>query len=243
MYESIISKQNQISLDEDTHTYKLSNSQTVFTSVTEFISSFFSKFDEKKIAEKLTYLEKYKNKSVDDILNDWEQRRIRGSLVHKEIEKYINDMNTNHVHYQKYNLSHFDLKSQQGVKFLQKCKIYDNNLIFPEVKIFSEEIGLAGTIDLIIYNQPKNQISLIDWKTNVSIKKEGFKNGIKEPTSKITDSAFNKYELQLSMYKYILQTYYKVEVNSIYIIHLTDYSFKYLNCLFQEETIKKMLCH
>ena len=37
-------------------------------------------------------------------------------------------------------------------------------------KPFSETLKLAGTIDLLIYNKPKNIISLVDWKTNEKIK-------------------------------------------------------------------------
>ena len=41
-----------ISLNEETHTYTLENSDISFSSVTEFIGSFFQPFDENKIALK-----------------------------------------------------------------------------------------------------------------------------------------------------------------------------------------------
>ena len=241
MYESIISKQNLIKLNEETHTYTVLNSNTIFNSVTEFISGFFLPFDEYKIASKLSNLEKYKGQTIDDILSDWENRRNRGTIVHKEIEDFILKMNQNNTNYITKSITNLDPKSKQGIEFLKKCDIYKNNVIFPEVKVFTEELKLAGTIDLMIYNKPKNSISLIDWKTNIEIKKHGFRMGTKQPTSKIEDCSFNKYELQLSMYKYILETYYHVNVSGLYIIHLKESSFKYLNCNFKSDTIKEML--
>ena len=86
MYDSIINQHKLISLNEETHTYTLVNSDIKFCSVTEFIGNFFQPFDENKIALKLTKHHKYKGKSVNDILNEWENRRNRGTIVHKEIE-------------------------------------------------------------------------------------------------------------------------------------------------------------
>ena len=241
MYKTIIDKQNLISLNEETHTYSLVNSDIKFCSVTEFIGRFFETFDENKIALKLTKLHKYKDKSIMDILQDWEKRRERGTIVHKEIEAFINETNKDHESLNKTHINHLDLKSQQGIKFLQNCNIYKNNLLFPEVRVFSEQLKLAGTIDLMIYNKPKNEISLVDWKTNQDIKKNGFKNGTKKPTLQIQDCSFNKYQLQLSMYKYILANFYNANIKGLYILHLKENSYSYLNCSYDDNTIKEMI--
>tara|TARA_B100000427_G_scaffold226150_1_gene189700 strand:- start:99 stop:824 length:726 start_codon:yes stop_codon:yes gene_type:complete len=238
MYEPIIKRQNLISLDEVSHTYTLKNSEIKFNSVTEFIGGFFQPFDEQEVAKKLTQLNKYKGQSINDILNEWEQRRNRGTIVHREIEDFIIERNANGKRDSLYNL---DLKTQQAIKFLNKCNIYKNNLIFPEVRVFSEELRLAGTIDLIIYNKPKNEISIIDWKTNVEIKKRGYRNGTKSATKNIEDCSFNKYELQLSMYRYILENFYKARVAGTYILHLKDEGFQYLKCEFRSKEILSML--
>ena len=127
MYKTIIDKQNLISLNEETHTYSLVNSDIKFCSVTEFIGRFFETFDENKIAHKLTKLRKYKDKSIIDILQDWKKRRERGTIVHKEIEAFIIETNKDHESLNNTHINHLDLKSQQGVKFLQNCNIYKNN--------------------------------------------------------------------------------------------------------------------
>ena len=242
MYQSIINKQNLISLDEASHTYTLKNSSIEFKSVTEFIGLFFQPFDEIKIAHKLTQMDKYHGQSVSDILRDWEKRRERGTIVHQEIELAILNSNASqYANFESDKLKNIDTKSKQGLLFLKKCNIYKNNIIFPEVKVYSKELQLAGTIDLMIYNKPKNCISLVDWKTNVDIKRTGYKKGILQPTISIDDCSFNKYELQLSMYQYILSKFYKAKVNGLYILHLKDDNFKPIKCEFQENKISEMI--
>ena len=54
MYKSIINKHQKIKLEPQSHTYTLTNSDINFSSVTEFINTFFMPFDEVKIAKKLT---------------------------------------------------------------------------------------------------------------------------------------------------------------------------------------------
>ena len=95
MYESIISKQNLISLNENTHTYTLQNSDIEFSSVAEFIGRFFKTFDEQKVAEKLSKMSKYKGQTVNQILENWNNRKERGTIVHKEIETVILQANQN----------------------------------------------------------------------------------------------------------------------------------------------------
>tara|TARA_B100000427_G_scaffold293043_1_gene270791 strand:+ start:171 stop:899 length:729 start_codon:yes stop_codon:yes gene_type:complete len=240
MYESIISKQNLISLNETTHTYTLQNSDIEFSSVTEFIGRFFKTFDEQKVAEKLSKMSKYKGQTVNQILENWNNRKERGTIVHKEIETVILEANQN-AKFDTKELVQLDIKTQMAIEFLKKCDIYKNNLIFPEVKVFSKQLKLAGTIDLMIYNKPKDEISLIDWKTNLEIKKTGYNMGVEPATRHTEDCSFNKYQLQLSMYRYILETFYDVKVNGLYILHLKESEFKYLKCQFQQNTILEML--
>ena len=241
MHQSIIKKNNLLSLDENTHTYTLKNSNIEFSSVTEFISSFFKPFNAEKIAEKLIHLPKHKGKTVTSILKEWDSRRDRGTIVHKEIEDFIKITNENNEAMTNKSINQLDLKSQQAIKFLKKCDIYKNNLIFPEVKVCAEKLKLAGTIDLMIYNKPNNTISLIDWKTNVAIKKESYRKGIKGPAMDINDCSFNRYTLQLSMYQYILETFYNATINGLYILHLKNDSFNHIKCEFQNHHITNML--
>ena len=44
-----------------------------------------------KQVKKLIKHPKYQNKHVSDILKDWEQRRNRGTIIHKEIEEVVGE--------------------------------------------------------------------------------------------------------------------------------------------------------
>ena len=232
MYQSIIAKQNDIYLEENTHTYIVQNCDIQFTSVTEFINNFFEPFNEIKIATKLSKMVKYQHLSVEDILKDWKERRDRGTIIHKELEDYLKNKNKD---------LELDLKSIQGINFLKTKCINDNNLLFPEVKIYSKKLQIAGTIDLMIYNKQKNRIYLIDWKTNAQIKTKGYKKGIMFPANQIDDCSFNRYNLQLSLYQYIIENFYNVQVDGLYILHLKESSHDILNCKFQAQHVLDML--
>ncbi len=140
MYQEILERNNQIYLNEEKHKYSLINSNIdiEFQSVTEFIGSFFQPFNELKIANKLVkHVPKYSHLTVDDLLKEWEQRRNRGTIVHKEIEDFIKS---------KIYKEDSDLKTMQGIKFLdQKC-IKDTNLLFSEIKVFSKNLKLLALL-------------------------------------------------------------------------------------------------
>ncbi len=243
MINKILDKSKLISLEEESHTYTLLNSDTTFRSVTEFIHTFFQPFDEKKIAKKLIQTSlKYKGMSEQELINSWNKRRDRGTVVHNQIEEYINsDFNMTEE-----GIQNLDLKTIQGINFLKRKCIKENNTLLSEVMIYSEELKLAGTIDLMIFNKEKNHISLIDWKTNKKINKSSFqgtRKGIKFPLENMDDCNFNHYNLQLSMYQYILESYYDVNVQGLFLVHLNEQDFNYKNyiCNYKKDTIKQML--
>lgn len=243
MINKILDKSKLISLEEESHTYTLLNSEIEFKSVTEFIHTFFKPFDELKIAKKLTQTSlKYKGMSIEQLISSWHKRRDRGSIVHKQIENFINSK----FRISEIEMNKLDLKSIQGINFINKKCLKETNYLASEVIIYSEELKLAGTIDLIIYNKEENHISLIDWKTNKKINKRSFnrnQKGIKPPLNNMDDCNFNHYNLQLSMYQYILESYYDVKVKGLFLVHLNEQEFNYKNyiCNYKKDTIRKML--
>ena len=205
-----------IVLDRKNHIYSLiTNPQIEFTSVTTFIDQFFEKFDALAIAKKLTKSHpKYMDKSVEDILNDWKKSAEHGTKVHEEIENFI--INTIPI---------TERKSASGLRWLKSYISNGNFDIYPEVIVYSEKLKLCGTIDLLVKNLDNNKFIIMDWKTSKSINKKSFKNkkGILPASKAIDDSKFNHYSLQLSLYRYILETYYGLNIDSHAILHLNDF--------------------
>ena len=168
-----------------------------FTSVTTFIDGFFEKFDSKKIAKKLVDTHpKYSNSTVEELIKEWKDAADHGTFVHEEIENWINKQKIPSEN-----------KSKYGIRWLHQYKKKSDLDILSEIILFSEELKISGTVDILALNKYTDKYDIIDWKTSKKINKKSFnhKMGIKASTFNIMDCNFSHYSLQLSLYRYILE--------------------------------------
>ena len=206
---------NIISLNEENHTYSLNKSNIEFVSVTTYIGEFFEKFDQQKIAEKLVRTNiKYSGRTVEDVIAGWNELRDYGTLVHKQIEDDVNGV-----------AKALDVKAKHGVTWLDNFLENRDYDLYVEKIIFSKESRLAGTMDVLIKIKDSNEYIIIDWKTNKKIDTRSFKNkkGIHPITSNVEDCKYNVYAFQLSLYRYILEEYYGLNIKQQIIAHINDY--------------------
>lgn len=205
---------DDVSLDEATHTYTLiSNPNATFVSTTTLIHKFFAPFDKEKIAKNLVKnVVKYASYTVDSLIAEWNQAGLDGTKVHNEIENYI-----------LYHTPPTTIKAKHALKWLNQFTT-DKYKWYPEVIIYSEELGISGTIDLLIHDPTTDIYIPIDWKTNKAIRKRAFgnKKGIHPFTKHLQDSNYWHYAMQLSIYRYILEQYYAKTVKTQALIHLED---------------------
>tara|TARA_Y100001970_G_scaffold275829_2_gene377599 strand:+ start:11229 stop:11933 length:705 start_codon:yes stop_codon:yes gene_type:complete len=225
---------NNITLDRNSHTYNLaSNPNLEFTSATTFVSQFFEKFDAEKIANRLVKVSpKYMGMSAQEVLQLWKDAADHGTIVHEELENNI--LNKEPV---------TERKAIHGINWLNKFKMKSEFNIYPEVIIYSEELKLSGTIDLLLFDKKNNKYIIMDWKTSKSIstKSYGGKKGIKPATADIHDTKFNLYALQLSLYRYLLEKYYNLEVSEHIIVHLKDEECEGIHAPYLKNNIIKMI--
>jgi len=211
--KNIIDK--NIVINKDKHEYRLLlQPDMTFTSVTTFVEQFFEGFNAVKVAKKLIRkYHKYKNRTVESLVEEWKSSAEYGTKVHQEIEKWILD-----------GIEPKDIKAINGKKWLENYKLKSDIEIYPEVIIYSTELTIAGTIDIIAKDNNTGSYELIDWKTSKKIDKVsyGYKMGIHEVTKNILDCNFYHYALQLSLYRYILEQYYGISINNQLIVHLQD---------------------
>ncbi len=204
-----------ITLERESHRYILStNPDLEFISATTFISQFFEKFEAEKIAKKLVSVSpKYMGMTVDEVLAMWKESANHGTIVHEQLEEYI--LNKSPL---------TEPKAIQGMNWLNKYKMKSNFEIYPEVIIYSEELKISGTVDLLLYDKNSNQYIIMDWKTSKKIDTKSYKNkrGILPASSNIEDTKFNLYALQLSLYRYLLEEYYNLKISQHLIVHLKD---------------------
>ena len=223
-----------ITLARESHRYQLAtNPDLDFISATTFISQFFEKFEAEKIAEKLvTSSPRYMGMSVNDVLALWKDSAAHGTLVHEQLENHILTQS-----------SLTEPKAIQGMHWLNKFKMKADFDIYTEVIIFSEELKISGTIDLLLFDKNNNKYIIMDWKTSkkIDIKPYGNKKGILPASSNIEDTKFNHYALQLSLYRYLLETYYGLEISQHLIIHLKDDECLGLHAPYMKNNIIKMI--
>ncbi len=231
-YKSITHQ--DIALEVETHTYRLaSNPKMTFTSCTEFVESFFEPFDAQAVAERLVATNaKYRDYTVESLLAEWKQAADDGTRVHSEMEEGIL---TNKFPQTR--------KGKQGFEWLAanlSSKRYD---LFPEVIVYSEQLGLAGTIDLLARDKTTGIYLLVDWKTNKRINRKPFgnKRGVKGPAVDLDDCHTVKYGLQLSLYHYILETEYGIDPTRQAIVHLSDWEVNPIRCPYVKDKVQELL--
>lgn len=231
----------EIVFDEEYHTYQVYGKY--LTSVTTFIGQFFPEFDSEKVSK--TYAKK-NGLNQADVLAQWKQKgddaSDLGHIVHLYAEKLFKEKDlpvTDEPKVQKY----FKIVNKTVVKLLKRFDFIDVEHI-----IFSERLGVAGTIDLLMRDRANDEVVIFDWKTNEKIEKENpWRNGLK-PIEHLQDCNFNKYSLQLNLYKRILieESYFpafspRATNYRMALIHLSEGGVDWYKVGDMSEEVQKML--
>ena len=150
-------KDNDIILNEELHQYSLlSRPEISFTSVTTYVEHFFEGFDSLKIAAKLVKTHpKYSNFTVESLIAKWAETADYGTKVHNEIEKWIKEK-----------IEPEDIKALNGRDWIEKYMLRSDLDIHSEVIVYSKELSIAGTIDILARDNSTNEYGIIDWKTS-----------------------------------------------------------------------------
>ena len=191
------------------------------------------------------------NKVQQDILDDWDNtNRIaceRGTKIHAQLENSFYNIGSNIT------LKKFGI----GGKFECKKDYSELDLeygVYPEYLIYYDnakiDLHLAGQIDLIVKNG--NDIYIIDHKTNKKIDLKGFYNSanrstdkMKYPLGHLDECNFNHYQLQLSLYAWMLQKLNPNFVIKDLILNHYDHDGKntLYHCSYLKDDVEKMLKH
>lgn len=203
------------------HTYRYG--KTKLQSATEWVGSFnppFKPFDPsvaKHSAKKQTR-ETGEKIGARGIKAQWKAITDEGTAVHAEIEEYIKGDNGPLNLFQPKNL-----RSKFGIAEYNKLKgRFNPTKIHAEARVYSLEMGVAGTIDLIF--ETDEGLVLIDWKTNRKMTGLVPSEDGKREQSVFTlpDTKIAKYTMQLNTYAYILERYYGYKIRALKLVHLED---------------------
>ena len=92
--------------------------------------------------------------------------------------------------------------------------------VVKECRLYNDELGYAGTVDLLCYDMKENFFVLLDWKTNESLDK-GFSSKMKGAFSRLRDVPLNHYKIQQSLYQIRLRKL-GFDIRRRYLLHI-DY--------------------
>ena len=88
--------------------------------------------------------------------------------------------------------------------------------LFTELQMYHKKRFYAGTADGILLNTRTGKLIIIDYKTNEDLFKNYKGQTFFDPFTNLLDTPFNKYQLQLSYYKILLeQTGYEVSTTKV----------------------------
>ena len=154
---------------------------------------------------------KYIGMTAEELIAQWDESRDFGTLVHNNIESYIN------------NQTYKDISEvRHAIKWMKKFKNLSEFIFYPEVIIYSTELGIAGSIDVLAKDTKNDTHIIIDWKTSKTINKSSFggRMGIHPITSHLMDCKYVHYSMQLSLYRYLIEEFYGIKISNLLIAHL-----------------------
>lgn len=181
-------------------------------SASTIIGRFFPKFDIEYWAERKA---PSLGMSAKQVAQMWAEKgkkaRDLGTFLHEQIENYYLGIDY--------------LETEEFDQF--KNFINDHRGLMPyrsEWRVFDENFNIAGTIDLIVSNGINHDI--YDWKRSKKvinthngkpIVQNKWQQGV-GGLRHIDDTSYNRYCLQQSLYKYILEENYRIKIDNMYLI-------------------------
>lgn len=185
---------------------------------------------------------KTKNESNENINTEIEKYKNL-EIILKNIKSECNKLE-NHVK----QLKDLSVCSEKNNDFESNI-LTDYQLYALEYKIFSLELDINGRIDALFLNKNNGKLIVVDWKT-------GGSDGLYVDYNRVGKSLFcnygaskyNKFSLQLNIYRRLIELYYEKEVESMYIVLVNNDKceemieaqyIEEIDHLFVEETFKK----
>ena len=157
-------------------------------------------------------------KTDEEIETMWKENGTfaanKGTYAHYQMERFLNR--------EKVDINQKNIK--QGIQFLDSVFSSCNGKAYrTEWEIFAIEEHLAGSIDLVMSTD--EGYVLVDWKCSDKLEEHmrSFAGKrMKEPFSMLEDCDGMQYALQLSIYRWILQKYYNINVVKQYVCSIHE---------------------
>ncbi|MDP7265200.1 MAG: PD-(D/E)XK nuclease family protein, partial [Candidatus Thermoplasmatota archaeon] len=205
---------DDIHLVTETHQYVLKrNKNQKFKSVTTIVGEYFKKFDKIGVSERLTGEHpEYMHLTPAELRAKWDAITQLGTDIHDEIDQYLSNSKPPTLR-----------RASIGINWLRQYLKAPMNKVMSEVILYSVELGIAGTVDILVEVPGTGAYEIIDWKTGkLDFESHQGETAPHHITSDLMDCHFEKYTLQLSMYRYLLEKYYGLNIQKQVIAHLGE---------------------
>ena len=192
----------EIHFDPDPHHYLLDGER--LPSVTTLIKGSFPEFDAVAAAERKAARE---GVEAAEVLKMWEKRRDEASRFGSKIHSMAELMILKQDHAAADHLAESEREKTYLVALraalIRIGKFYD--FVECEKIVFSPELKIAGTIDLLLRNKQTGAFVVADWKTNREIKQSAYREEVGHGVcGTLPNCNFIHYSLQLGAYRHIL---------------------------------------
>ena len=189
---------------DDPHIYKVRETGQVLESGTTFIGRFFPKFDARAVAAKITGRGKWKDKSIEQILAEWEAEGLRGRTEGEHLHFFLECLRKNIRPLPEPQSKREErLFAHGAVAVMRYEELFE--WIGSEVIIAASDIGLAGMIDDWMFDMVTGEYILNDWKQNKEIKTDNPYDNCLSPIQHLEACDWVKYCLQLNLYRFIVE--------------------------------------
>lgn len=216
----IIKGFNELEFNEIYHKYYLHGKE--LTSVSKVVEKFAKPFDKEGNAQRCSEkyyndpTSKYYQKTKAQILTEWDVHNKKacdfGHARHSFGEDCFYLLTQQYDKIERKlvdgNLVPEDVMDERTIKFFNDLPVEYIPLLC-ETKVYSEEMGYAGTFDLLLAWDRGEKLSqnlmIYDFKTNQDLFKNFNGQCMLLPFENLLDSPYNHYQLQLSLYQIPLE--------------------------------------
>lgn len=192
-------RNQRLQFDPESHTYTLDGNRKL-TSVTTVIETYFPSFNPddaiRKMKRKGTH--PLASKPPEEIKQIWEEKKLNsqaaGTRMHAAIEAHLKGEPVS--------------DHDEVLRFVDAIHPSQlGNVVTTEWAIYDEEWGIAGTLDALF--RKGDWFLLADWKRS-KIKNANRWESALNPISHLQSCNYEKYSLQLSLYRLILERKYQM---------------------------------
>ena len=171
------------------------------------------------------------NPTIQDIRDEWNISMLCGQTLGTYTHNTLENLFLRKDIEQSVPAFVFNLKSYETIKYLKNRELLkylaDNfytdfiekyTPIVTECVVGDADLGIAGMFDILVKNNETNEIELWDYKTDKEIKYFSEYNNLINIFN-IDDCEMNKYSLQLSIYKYLIEKNTNIQISKCNIAH------------------------